>query len=369
MRFSIICLGLFAVTNLLCSGSAHADFEFGTPTNLGLVVNSSSGESPSCISYDGLEMYIDSDRPGQYGNWDIWVSRRPSKDAEWGLPENLGPVINTESEETLASISADGLTLYFNSNRPDGYGKYDIWMTTRPTKESPWGAPENLGSPVNSSDSDGSPWISADGLALYFGSMRSGGYGRHDIWVTRRVSEDSPWEEPVHLGSGVNSENSEIYVSVSSDERLLFFSEWYNGPFLPDGYGDADIWFSTRPTVQGDWSTPINMGSNINGPLNDSGARISPDGRTVYFSSERPGGFGGVYGDIYQAPILPIVDLNSDGIVDAEDMCIMVDNWDTDNPLCDIGPMPWGDGIVDVQDLIVLAEHLFEEYPPIEPVE
>jgi N-acetylneuraminic acid mutarotase len=62
----------------------------------------------------------------------------------------------------------------------------------------------------------------------------------------------------------------------------------------------------------------------------------------------------------------PIVDFNGDGIVDATDMCIMVDNWGTDNPLCDIGPMPWGDGIVDVQDLIVLAEHLFEEFPPVE---
>jgi hypothetical protein len=66
--------------------------------------------------------------------------------------------------------------------------------------------------------------------------------------------------------------------------------------------------------------------------------------------------------DIYQAPIIPIVDFNGDRIVDAADMVIMVDNWGTDNSLCDIGPMPWGDGIVDVQDLVVLAEHLFT-YP------
>jgi hypothetical protein len=62
----------------------------------------------------------------------------------------------------------------------------------------------------------------------------------------------------------------------------------------------------------------------------------------------------------------PPPDFNSDGIVDAADMCIMVEHWLTDYPLCDIGPMPWGDGIVDVQDLIVLAEHLFEEVPPVE---
>ena len=69
---------------------------------------------------------------------------------------------------------------------------------------------------------------------------------------------------------------------------------------------------------------------------------------------------------IWETRISPIVDLNGDGIVDAVDMCIMVDYWGTDNPLCDIGPMPWGDGIVDVQDLIVLAEHLFEEVPLIQ---
>jgi len=81
----------------------------------------------------------------------------------------------------------------------------------------------------------------------------------------------------------------------------------------------------------------------------------------MYIDSERPGGLGG--SDIYQVPIIPIVDLNGDGIVDSADMVIMVDNWGTDNSLCDIGPMPWGDGIVDVEDLIVLAEHLFEEVP------
>ena len=82
----------------------------------------------------------------------------------------------------------------------------------------------------------------------------------------------------------------------------------------------------------------------------------------LYFGSDRPGGFGGTYGDAYQAPIIPIVDLNSDGIVDAADMCIMVNHWGEDYSLCDIGPMPWGDGIVDVEDLKVLAKHLFEDY-------
>jgi hypothetical protein len=69
--------------------------------------------------------------------------------------------------------------------------------------------------------------------------------------------------------------------------------------------------------------------------------------------------------DIWQVSILPIIDLNGDGIVDAADMCIIVDHWGENYSLCDIGPTPLGDGIVDVQDLIILAEHLFEEiFPP-----
>ncbi|MFH1718152.1 MAG: LamG-like jellyroll fold domain-containing protein [Planctomycetota bacterium] len=103
----------------------------------------------------------------------------------------------------------------------------------------------------------------------------------------------------------------------------------------------------------------MNLGPTVNSSAEDFSPNISANGSTLFFSSGQPGGLGG--DDIWQVTINPIVDLNGDGIVDSADMCIMVDNWGTDNSLCDIGPMPWGDGIVDVQDLIVLAEHLFED--------
>ena len=73
--------------------------------------------------------------------------------------------------------------------------------------------------------------------------------------------------------------------------------------------------------------------------------------------------------DIWQVEVTPVVDLNIDGIVDSADICILVDNWYTKNTVCDIAPAPLGDGYVDVQDLIVLVEHLFEEFPPAEPAE
>ncbi|MHC4587493.1 MAG: hypothetical protein ACYS3N_23450, partial [Planctomycetota bacterium] len=93
---------------------------------------------------------------------------------------------------------------------------------------------------------------------------------------------------------------------------------------------------------------------------------ISADGSTLYFDCDRPGGLGG--SDLWQAIILPVVDFNADGIVDGLDVCMMVDNWHTDEPLYDIAPMPFGDGIVDVKDLVLLAEHLtIKEVDPNEP--
>jgi hypothetical protein len=101
----------------------------------------------------------------------------------------------------------------------------------------------------------------------------------------------------------------------------------------------------------------MNLGPWVSTPGYEIGPNISADGRTLYFQSGHYRGTGNQ--DIWQVSLDPVVDLNSDGFVDGADMCIMVDNWGTDEPLCDIGPMPWGDGVVDVQDLIVLAEHLF----------
>jgi Tol biopolymer transport system component len=224
----------------------------------------------------------------------------------------------------------------------------------------------NLGPSVNSSVHDRTPCISADGLTLYFVSNRPGGYGDTDIWITTRIAKEAEWETPVHLATSVNSPYAERQPTISADGRILFFVS-----YRPSEFGDADIWMTTRQTSErmpeGYWGEPVNLGPPVNTAYKDHGPDISSDGRSLFFSSDRPGGAGAF--DLYQLSIDPIVDLNGDGIVDAADMCIIVDHWGTDDPLCDIGPMPWGDGIVDVQDLIVLAEHLFEELPdrPINP--
>ena len=108
-----------------------------------------------------------------------------------------------------------------------------------------------------------------------------------------------------------------------------------------------------RASVSEPWQAAVNLGTKFNTPLMDGAARISPDGLTLYFASERAGSW-----EAYQAPIIPIVDFNGDKKVDLVDLVMLIDNWGTNKTLCDIGPMPWGDGFVDAQDLIVLAEYM-----------
>ncbi len=359
IRFVLV---VFVAAIVFSGGSAYADFTFGTPTNMGPTVNSSFSEWPPSISADGLSLFFCSNRSGGYGDRDIWVSTRPTVSDPWVTPVNLGPTVNSSAKEAFPFISADGLSLFFESTRTGGYGGHDLWVTTRAAIDDDWGTPVNLGPMVNNSSNDATPSISADGLSLFFESDRSGGYGSFDLWVTRRATKTDPWGTPVNLGPTVNSSAWDGGPIISADSLALYFWSKRSG-----GYGSNDIWVTMRETIHEDWGTPVNLGPTVNTSVYDDPGSISADGLLLFFDSDRPGGVGS--DDLWQVSIIPIVDLNGDGIVDAEDMCIMVDHWGTDEPLCDIGPMPWGDGIVDVQDLIVLAEHLFEEIPPVELVE
>jgi hypothetical protein len=334
------------------AGVAKADFTFGEPTNLGPTVNSSYSEWPPSISADGLSLYFCSDRPGGYGGRDLWVTTRPTKDDEWDAPLNLGPTVNSSAKEALPSISADGLSLFFESTRTGGYGGHDLWVTIRATKDDDWGTPVNLGPMVNSLSNDATPGISTDGLSLFFESDRSGGYGSFDILVTTRTTPYADWSAPVNLGATVNSPAWDGIPSISADGLALFFMSKRAG-----GYGADDIWVTTRKAKDDQWEEPVNLGPTVNSG-NEAPGSISADGLFLFFDFLQ-GGYGG--GDMWQVSIVPIVDLNGDGIVDSADMCVMIDHWGENYSLCDIGPMPWGDGIVDVEDLVVLSEHLFED--------
>ena len=334
-------------------GRTHADFILGEPVNLGDTVNSPANDFGPCISADALELYFSSRRSGGSGIYDLWVVTRETTDDDWSMPVNLGSTVNSPAVDVGPNISADGLSLYFSSTRDGGYGGEDIYVSTRATTEAPWGEPMNLGSTVNGPNADAEPSISGDGLSLYFHSMRDDGYGITDIYLTTKASKDDEWGTPVNLGSTINSSDWDWAPEVQIDGLSLIF-----GSDRPGGFGDDDIYVSTRPTEDNPWGEPFNLGSAVNTSDQEARPSISADGRVLYFCSNRSPGIGGH--DLWQVSIEPVVDLNGDGLVDSVDIDIMIGCWGTDEPLCDIGPMPWGDGVVDVEDLVVLVEHIVE---------
>jgi len=340
---------------------AIADFVFGTMQNLGPVINSSSADAGTSFTADGLELYFSSNRPGGFAGGimgeDVWVSTRASIDDPWGLPVNLGAAVNGTTDECSPSISPDGLTLYFSDEwggptRPGGLGGADIWMARRTGRDAPWDMAVNVGAPIDTPANEVTPMIGADGLTLIFASDRAGGQGGYDVWMSTRASIEDDWTEPVNLGGLVNSASDDLEPSLSSDKRVLIFASRRAG-----GYGNWDLWMSTRKTRSDAWGTPVNLGPWFNSAEHEGQPVIGADGRMLYFyASGHPGNLG--WYDLWEAPIIPIVDFNGDSSIGGRDVLILSDHWGQDDPLCDIGPFPWGDGVVNVEDLKVLAEYI-----------
>ena len=350
----------FTAAIVIGSGSAKADYVFGEPTALEATINSGGNPWFDCISNDGLELYIEKPISGNTtGTWDLFVSTRATTNDLWSAPIKLESPVNTSSDEAFACLSSNDLELYFASDRPGGSGHNDLWVSTRPTRFDSWGPPENLGPTINTSVGDLSPWITPDGLELYFTSRRPGGSGNYDIWVTKRPTIEDNWGDPVNLGPVVNSAAFDAFPCLAPGGLVLFFSDYPETSYQirPGGLGQTDMWMSRRQSITDPWEPPVNLGPGLNSGARDVQPRLSPEGDVLYFSSMRSGGHSGGF-NIWQVSIEPICDLNNDLKVDLTDMLIMVDHWGEDYSLCDIGPTPFGDGIVDVEDLKVLADYI-----------
>jgi len=147
----------------------------------------------------------------------------------WSAPVNIGPPVNTQLGEAGPFVSKDGLTLYFNANRPEGFGGFDIYVSKRDSVDDPWGEPKNLGPTVNSSSNDQTAALSPDGHQLYFASDRPGGFGRLDLYVSHRHDKhrdfdefgNSTWQTAVNLGGHVNSIGGEVGPTLFEDDGIV----------------------------------------------------------------------------------------------------------------------------------------------------
>ena len=147
----------------------------------------------------------------------------------YDVPVHLDSPINTPGFEGKPALSSDGLELYFVSDRPGalgGPGDQDIYVTKRSSVNGAWDAPERVPPPVSSAFFDITPTISLDGLSLYFGSNRPGPFSPPwpDLWVTHRASVNHPWGPAVNLGAGINTPLFEGSIDISPDQRTVFFA-------------------------------------------------------------------------------------------------------------------------------------------------
>jgi len=290
---------LVALVAVVSGTMANAQLFFGPAQNLGGAINTPSIEVGPNLSADGLTLYFVSDRPGGLsGTAELWMSTRPTTGAPWQVAVNVGLPVNRYSAAS-PSISSDGLELFFDNGlrvRPGGQGSGDIWFASRASASSRWNEPQNLGPVVNSPFTEGVPKLSRDGLTLLFSSDRPGGSGRRDIWVTSRATRAGRWTSPLNLGPAVNGPGNDWCPAISADGLILIFQSDRPGTF-----GGDDFWMSTRTSISEPWSAPVHLGPEINTPADEAKAEFSADGRTLLFASARPGGRGAL--DIWEIPI------------------------------------------------------------------
>lgn len=248
-----IVLAVSAACLFICGERARGDFVFSEPTKVPNV--SRPGAGGPQISRDGLELYFVYE--GENACQDIWVARRSSLTEEWSAPVSLDFPVNSPWPVGGPCISPDGLELYFSDGMPvqyeatgcvpnsAGYGGGDIWVSRRATRWDAWGNPVNLGPPVNTGSYEDHPCLTSDGLSLYFTSKRS---GSHTLWVTTRPATDALWGQPERLGPPVDMIMYETTPFISPDGLSLYFSE---GGWAPDMY------VSRRTSVTGSWGSPV----------------------------------------------------------------------------------------------------------------
>ena len=222
--------------------------------------------------------------------------RRGQRYTDWDPIIHLPPPINSEFDDHAAVLSKDEKTMYFTSNRTGSVnGSEDIWVSTRRTRNSPWQEPFRLGANINTGAMERVRSFGADGRVLLYQSDRTdGGLGATDIWAVYRkhVNDDFAWGEPVNLGSVINTPYTELaanYLFADAGRvRKLFFSST-----KPGGFGGPDIYESTINELG--FETSVNV-FELNSPSIETCFWVRDDGLEMIFSSNRPN----VAGDIQQ---------------------------------------------------------------------
>jgi hypothetical protein len=288
----------------LLAPPARAQLEFGIPTPMASPINEGGGYAYPWLTSDELTMYF-ATTAGSLGGTDIMVATRASIDAPWGSPSNLGAPINTTLSDTFPSLTGDGLELYFQrTSDPFTHADGDLYVSKRASTSDPWESPVPL--PLNSDVRDASPHISADGLTLYFDSTRPQSYVSYEFntWVATRSSRSEPFGEPTYFHPGLGF--------VTEDGLTHLFSTGPEGASLlgVPNYGFDDLYARTRESTADDFGPARILDAPVSASSLDCCMALGVFDSKLLFTSARPGApSDGPLGfvNMWQAPLAQAV--------------------------------------------------------------
>ena len=281
-----------------------------TFTNLGKTVNTNQEEYNPFISADGKSLLFTSRRKGNSGGFIEELNQIASdvywtqwKDTIWTKSKNVGPNINSESDEETVGISpaGDKIFIYFDNNSETFD---DIGIAT--LKGKMWQKPVMLPPQVNSIEYEGGATISNDGNTIYFSSTRKGGIGGIDLWMVKK--DNAIWGAAINLGNSINSTYDETSPFLTLDGKKLYFaSKGWNS------MGDYDIFYCQWNENENKWGQPVNIGYPINNADDNSFISFTGDERFAYMSAVRKGGLGDK--DIYKIEFMDTTHHRFDHII------------------------------------------------------
>ncbi len=231
-------------------------------------------------------VFFASNRPGGLGGLDIWSAGYNDDTGGYTSIRNLGPPVNSPFDETTPEATAGDAWLFFASNRPGGLGGFDLYVGFK-TDTTTWGTVVALPVSVNSAADETSPmdWSNR----MLFSSNRPGGYGDWDIYeAPKRVTESTYWDPAVNLGPGINTpfaEKDPMLADWDGEHADLYFASNRMG-----GLGGYDVYRAIRS--EAGWMPATSLGPGVNSPANEVAPHIPPSNDRILFASDRTAGQG-----------------------------------------------------------------------------
>lgn len=208
------------------------DGHWSTPSSISPYVNTSGHDGAVGLTPDGQTLIVYRD---DLGDGNLYYSTWDGRD--WSMPLKYGSNINSKYWEPSACLSRDGNTLYFVSDRPDGFGGRDIYRCVK-LPNGQWSLAQNLGPNINTPYDEESPFMSADGVTFYFSSQGHATMGGFDIMFSI-LGEDGQFSTPINMEYPINSTDDDLYLVASPDNKRLYYASAHEDL---KAFGEKDIY-------------------------------------------------------------------------------------------------------------------------------